>query len=141
MSAADPVAALRAFALTQANIVNLTPSGIHAGELIEDETPAMPRGALVLKSSGGVSLQADSHVEIDTRRIDAFAFGKTPYEAERLMDEFALAMKRLRIGIYGGVLVYWVKAAGGSASGREPGVEWPRAFKSFQIQYAMEVVE
>lgn len=138
--AADLEGGLRAFFQAQQPITDLAPAGIHAGELNEDETPGMPRGALLIKSSGGFDTDGDSFVETATRRIDLFAFGATPREAGMLMATAALAFKQLRRGTYGNVLIYWAKSAGGQSSGREPVVEWPRAFQSFQIKYGLAAV-
>jgi hypothetical protein len=140
MAAADLETGLRAYLLTQSAVVALAPADIHGGELHEDETPGMPQGAVVLKSSGGVDLHGGSYAEVETRRFDVFTFGRTRLEADQLMAEVALAFKRLRRGVYGGVLINSVNSAGGQSGGREPGVEWPRAWRSFQAEFALETV-
>lgn len=141
MAAADLEAGLRSYLLTQANVTAIAPGGIYSGELNEDETAQQARGAIVIKSSGGVSTNSASTVEVDTRRVDIFAFGSTPRLAGQLMAETALALKRLRRSVHAGTLLYWANSAGGQASGREPTTEWPRAFQSFQVKFALEAVE
>lgn len=141
MSAADLLTGLRTYLLAQPAVVALAPSGIHASELHEDQTPGMPAGAIVIRSSGGIDLHGSDFAEKATQRIDLFAFGATPYEADRLRAEASLALKRLRRGVFSGVLIDWVNPASGPSDGREPVVEWPRSFQSFQASYALEVVE
>ncbi|KPM23027.1 hypothetical protein AAJ72_08880 [Citromicrobium sp. RCC1885] len=137
---ADLEAGLRAYLLDYAPLSAIG-GRVFAGELPADETAAMPRGAIVLKSSGGVSLTAESENDHDTQRIDLFTFGATPREAGVLMRIAARGLRRLKRGIYGGVLIHWVNPAGGSAQGREPGTEWPRHFQSFQALHGLTQVQ
>ena len=134
---ADLEAGLRAFLLDQASITALVATRVFAGELDADETASMPRAAIVLKSSGGVSLTGESTLDHDTQRIDLFTFGATPREAGVVMRAAALALRRLQRGMYAGVAIHWVNPAGGSSQGREPGTEWPRHFQSFQALHGL----
>lgn len=138
---ADLEAGLCAYLLNQGTVTAEVAGRVFAGELPADETAAMPRGAIVLKSSGGVSLTAESENDHDTQRIDLFTFGATPREAATIMRTAALALRHLKRGIYGGVLIHWVNPAGGSAQGREPGTEWPRHFQSFQALHGLTQVQ
>lgn len=140
MSAADPEAALVAYLKADADLVALVAAYVFAGELPANITKLMPRKALVLRASGGVSLTGDSFVEHDTGRFDLFAFGETPKEASLVMRTAELAMKRLRRSVHANTLLHWAKPAGGGISGREPQTEWPRQFQSFQLFYALEAV-
>ena len=138
---ADPVSALVAYLKTDGAVA--TPIGlrIFGGELPSVEARSMPRGALIVKLSGGTSLTAGTFVEHDTQRIDLFAFGPTPFEASQLLARASLALRRLRRGVWAGTLIHWVNSAGGSNVGREPATDWPRAFQSFQVMHALEPVE
>lgn len=140
MSAADPVAALVAYLKADAGLAALLGAQVFGGELPAGEAISMPRKALVVKPSGGTSLTAGSFAEHDTGRFDLFGFGETPHEAARVADAGALAMKRLRRGVWAGTLLHWARSAGGASSGREPGTEWPRSFRSYQLFYALEEV-
>lgn len=140
MNAADPIAALAAYLKADAALTALLGARVFGGELPVGETASMPRKALVLRPSGGVSLTSGSQVEHDTVRIDLFAFGETPKEAGRVMATATLAMRRLRRSVHAGVLLHWVNSAGGASSGREPQTEWPRQFQSFQLFHSLETV-
>lgn len=140
MSAADPVAGVVAYLKADAGMAALLGTRVFGGELPADEAQFMPRKALVVKPSGGISLTAGSHAEHDTGRFDLFGFGETPHEAARVADAGALAMKRLRRSVWAGTLLHWAQSAGGASSGREPGTEWPRSFRSYQLFYALEEV-
>lgn len=131
------VAFLKADTATAAQVA----ARVFGGELPADETASMPRKAIVVKASGGVQLNADSFVETDSQRVDLFAFGKTPAEAGAVMRTAALALRRLRRGVYGGVLIHWANSASASLSGREPVVEWPRQFQSFQVMHGLVAIE
>lgn len=140
MSAADLEAGLVAYLKADVDVALLVATRVFGGELPAGQTAAMPRKAIVLRASGGVSLTGDSHVEHDSQRVDLFAFGETPHEAARVATTAALALRRLRRGVYGGVLIHWVNPASGRSSGREPQTEWPREFQSFQALHALEAI-
>lgn len=141
MSAADLVGGVVVYLKTPAVLHTLLAGRVFGGELPPAETALMPRKALVVKSSGGVSLTGGSFVEADTGRVDLFAFGETPIEAARVMREAALAMRRLRRSIHAGVLIHWANPAGGAIPGREPQTEWPREFQSFQVFHGLMSIE
>ena len=98
----------------------------------------MPRGAIVIATSGGSSLTGGSALEHDTQRIDLFAYGATPLEAEQLRGVAALAFRRARRAVWAGVLIHWVNPAGGATGARDRDAAWPRAFQSFQVLHALE---
>jgi hypothetical protein len=138
---ADLEAGLRAYFKADVATNAITSGRIFGGELHPDETEFMPRAAIVLKASGGVSLTGESFVEHDTQRVDVFAFGPTPRDAAKVMRVAALALRRLRRGVYGGVLIHWANSASGSLPGREPVTEWPRQFQSFQVMHGLVAIE
>jgi hypothetical protein len=139
--AANIEAGLVAFLKEDAATFAVTGGRIFGGELPDVETRSMPRPAIVIKASGGVSLTGESHLEHDSQRVDIFAFGATPAIAASVMRTAALALRGLRRGVYGGVLIHWANAASGSFAAREPVVEWPRQFQSFQVMHGLVSVE
>jgi len=138
---ADLEAGVVAFLKSRATLVPLVGERVFAGELPENQAAAMPRKAIVLKSSGGVSITGNSFVLQDAQRIDVFAFGETPHEAAKLMRVIALELKLLRRSVHAGVLLQSANTASGASGDREPQVEWPRMFQSFQIFHALTKVE
>lgn len=130
---ADLEGAVVAYLRTIPSVALLTAGRIFGGELHPDETEFMPRAAIVIKASGGVSLTGDSYVETDTQRIDVFAFGPTPREAARVSRAAGLALRRLTRSVHAGVRLHSASAASGSFSTREPVTDWPRHFQSFQV--------
>lgn len=135
--AADLEQGVRAYLLTDAVLSALVTDRIFAGGLPASQTKFMPRPALVIRSSGGASLNAASKVEHDTQRLDFFSFGATRRVAGMIMRTAALTMKRLDRSVHGGVLLHWAQNAGGSSQGVEPGTEWPRQFQSFQVYHGL----
>ncbi|MCX9146619.1 hypothetical protein [Erythrobacter sp. WG] len=138
---ADLEGGLVAYLKTIPAVAVLTASRIFAGELPAAETASMPRKAIVIRGSGGISLTGESRLEHDTQRVDLFAFGETPREAARVMRAAALALRRLERSVHAGCLLHWVNAASGSLSGREPETEWPRQFQSFQVMHGLLTIE
>lgn len=138
---ADLEAGLVAYLAAQATLAALVDGRIYGEQLPPDQTASMPRPAIVIKASGGVSTTGASKLEHDTQRVDVFAFGRTPHEASGVLRQAAHELRHLERGVYGGVGIYWVNRAGGLLSTREPGTEWPRASQAFQALYALKKVQ
>ncbi|MFA6219592.1 MAG: hypothetical protein WC692_07405 [Erythrobacter sp.] len=139
--AADLEGGLVAYLGSVALLAALVDIWVFGGELPARMAKDMPRKAIVVKASGGVSLTGQSYLDHDTQRVDVFAFGETPREAARVMRVAALALRELRRSVHAGCLIHWVNAASGSLAGREPVTEWPRQFQSFQVMHGLYQVE
>lgn len=137
---ADPIAALVALLQADADIAALVDQRVFGGELPAAETQFMPRGAIVLDLSGGVSIMGRSYVEADTQRFDLTAWGATPAQAALIAATAALALRRARRAVWAGTLIHWVQDAGGSQSGRDSDTQWPFSARSFQVLHALEAV-
>jgi len=137
---ADLMAALVALLKADASIAALVGARVFGGELPPAETRHMPRQAIVIQPSGGISLTAGSYAEHDTQRVDVFGYGRTPKEAAELVATAALALRRVQRGVWAGVLIHWARSAGGFSARRDPDAAWPRAFQSFQVFHALEEV-
>ncbi len=135
--AADPIAAVVAYLLADGDVAAKVVARGYGGELPPAETKLMPRAAFVVKASGGAPLTGASFAEADVQRIDIYAYGRTPNEAGQLSSLIMLKLRRLQRRVVGGVLLHWVNSAGGYTSGREPETEWPRAWRSFQVFFAL----
>lgn len=136
----DLLAALRALELADADVTNLVGTRVFSGELPAAEAQHMPRQALVLALSGGASLTGGSFVQADTQRVDLFAYGATPQEAETLRFAASAALRRTRRKAWAGVLIHWAQSAGGVTHGRDGALAWPRAFQSFQVFHSLEEI-
>lgn len=139
-SAADPIAGLVALLLADTGVTAIAAARVFGGELPEAEAKNMPRSALVVAASGGVSLTGGSYAETDTARVDLFAYGATQHQANQLLATAALVMRRIKREVSANVLLHWAQPAGGGTSGRDAALTWPRAFQSFQILHALEEV-
>lgn len=135
--AADPVGALVAAMLADSDVVAMVGTRGFGGELPPGETADMPRAAFVIRASGGVPLLGGSYVEAEAQRVDVYAYGKTAAQAAKLADLLGLKLRRIQRRIVNGTLIYWVNSAGGYSSGRDPETEWPRAWRSFQVFFAL----
>ncbi|MEO0589115.1 MAG: DUF3168 domain-containing protein [Pseudomonadota bacterium] len=134
---ADLEAGLVAYLKAQASVSALVGTRVFAGELHPNETQNMPRKALLVRLSGGVSLTGESKLRYDTQRFDLFAFGETPLEAGRTLATAGFELRALENGTWAGCRIFWVNSAGGRSQGVEPGTEWPRHFQSFQAMHGL----
>lgn len=137
----DPVGAVVAILLADADVAALVQTRGFGGELPAAQTRDMPRHAFVVKASGGTAMNGQGFAEYDTQRVDLYCFGRTPAEAARLADLCGLKLRRARRQVAAGTLVHWVQSAGGFSSGREPVTDWPRAWRSFQVCSALVKVD
>lgn len=133
---ADIIAALVTFLRADAPLTVLVGARVFGLELPVDEAKSMPRPAVVLQASGGSTLVEGSYVEHTAQRIDAFSYGETPFEAERVSRAVFDALKALQRKVSAGVLIHWCDPAGGYANIRDPGTKWPINFQSFQAFHA-----
>lgn len=138
---ADVIAALVALLKADGGVSAIVGARAYGGELPPAESRSMPRGAIVVAASGGPSLTAGSYAEHDTQRVDVFAYGRTPFEADALRRAAFEALRPVRRSVWAGVLIHWIKSAGGFSAARDPDAAWPRAFQSFQVFHALEAVE
>ena len=134
---ADPIGALVSVLLADSDIAAMAGARGFGGELPAAETKQMPRTAFVIKASGGAPLTSGSFAEAEAQRVDVYAYGATPLLASKLADLIALKLRRIERKVVAGTLIHWVKSAGGYSSGREPETDWPRAWRSFQVFFAL----
>lgn len=135
---ADIITALVALLGDDAQVTTLAGAHVYGDELPEAIIAAMPRQALVLKASGGVAFQPGASLDLETQRLDLFAYGGSPLEADALRRVAGRALIALRRQISAGVLIHWVQSAGGYLSGRDRDGQWPYAFQSFQTLFSTE---
>jgi hypothetical protein len=131
----DVIAALVAFLKADGGVAALVGTRVYGIELPAGEAAPMPEKALVLRPSGGAALVA-GYAGLSAQRIDAFAYGETPYEAARVDLAVYPALKQLRRAVAASVLVHWVTDAGGYSSFRDPATDWPAVFRSWQAFFA-----
>lgn len=140
MAEADIIKAITEVLKTDGNVAGLAETRVFGGELPGEEAAFMPRNAVVIQPSGGVSLAAGSFLNHDTQRLDLFSYGATPFEAEALRRLCRRALVNVRRRIVSGCLIHWIEPAGGFFAGRDPDAAWPRAFQSYQVFHALEEI-
>lgn len=139
---ADVISALIAILKADAGVAALAGDRIFGEELPPKEAESMPRKCVVLQPSGGVPLTG-GYLEVDTQRVDARCYGETRREASKLRMAVHLCLKQVsRVTAQtadGGVLVHWVRDAGGFLTGRDPDGDWPLAWRTYQAHYAEQL--
>ena len=114
--AADLEAGLVAWLKADVDLAALVGALVFGGEMPAREAANMPRKALVLKGSGGVSITGHSNALHDSQRVDLHGFGETPHEAARVIRTAALAMRKIDRVVSAGVLLHWANTAGGATA-------------------------
>ena len=134
----DIISALVVMLKADGGITALVGTRVFGVELPGGEAASMPRKAVVLSPSGGVSLAAGSYINHDTQRVDAFSYGETLFEADKVRRAVFDAFRVRRRGKTGTTLIHWIESAGGWVSQRDADAAWPRSFQSFQVYHALE---
>jgi hypothetical protein len=137
---ADLIGALVDVLKADGNVAAVVAARVFGGELPKDETKSMPRQAIVLKPSGGVSIAAGTFMEHDTQRVDALCYGATPLEANALGSVCRRALTSIRRRVVSGCLIHWAEPAGGVSARRDQITQWPVAFQPFQVFHALQEV-
>lgn len=131
----DPIGALVTWFTTAPG----NPAGEHVygEELPGAVLDAMPDRVLLIEGSGGVSLTGASKVDADTQRIDLKAFARTKRDANQLLAWAERRLMSIERATIAGTLIHYANRAGGFAAARDRDGQWPMAFQSFQIFYAL----
>jgi hypothetical protein len=136
----DLVGGLVALFLADPAVAGMAGIRVFGDELPAEETAAMPRQAMVVKPSGGVSLLGASKVRADTQRIDIRAYGATKREALLLLDAADDVLRGIERAVSAGVLIHWANSAGGFSTGRDRETDWPFAWRSWQVLHSLTEV-
>lgn len=134
----DPVAAAVAALASDVPTTTLAGEHLYGGELPHAVAAGMPRRAILVVPSGGISLTAGSRAEVDSQRIDLFAFGATPLEANELCQVAARRLWLIEREVFAGTLIHWINRAGGFSQARDRDGQWPQCFRSFQVFYSTQ---
>ncbi len=140
MADADLIGALVDALKADGNVAAVVGMRVFGGELPKDETKSMPRAAIALQASGGVSLAAGSFMEHDTQRVDALCYGATPLEANALSRACRRSLTSIRRQVVSGCLIHWIEGAGGISARRDQVTQWPVAFQPYQVFHALQEV-
>lgn len=140
LAEADVIGALVEALKADSIISVLTADRVFGGELPKGETRDMPRHAIVLTPSGGVSLAQGSYVQHDTQRVDLLAYAETPKEANALAASGRRVLRSIRRQIFSGCLIHWAEPAGGFSARRDGATQWPVAFQPYQVFHALQEV-
>lgn len=137
---ADVIGALVALLKVDAGVAAIAGEHTYGGELAAAVTAAMPRAALVLDFSGGISITAGSYAELDTKRVDLTAYGATRREADQLRIAAETVLRRVDRVVSAGVLIHSAQSAGGPFGGRDRNFAWPQVTQPFQVLFSMKEV-
>lgn len=131
----DPIGALVAWMSSDPD--NQAGDHIYGEELPADVVADMPARVLLIEGSGGVSMTGASKVAADTQRIDLKAYGATKRDANQLLSWAERRIMSIERATLAGTLIHYANRAGGFAAARDRDGQWPMAFQSFQIFYAL----
>lgn len=138
----DPIVAIIDILKANAAVTILVSTRVFGDEMPRAETASMPRKSIVIKSSGGgvFSTGSADYIEHSDMRFDAFCYGETPFQSNRVRREVYDVLKQLKRQVINGILVHWVNPAGGLLTLRDPDTQWPVAFNSFQGFFSERLV-
>jgi hypothetical protein len=127
----DPMKAIRAAALADADVAAQVAARVYVPELPRGDAGAMPRKCIVLTPSGGPG--NGSTAPIGDTRFDAKCYGATALEAAQVYYAFREFARELAQTRAGGALIYAVSIETGPTHTREPEVDWPMVLGVFRV--------
>ena len=130
----NPRAALISYLMSDSGVTALASTRIF-GELPGSENQYMPRACLVLTETGSGSLGpgARSYVPWGVTRMDIRAYGSTPYEASQLYHAMNVAVKQMARTVAASTVLQDAIVSAGPRSGRDPDVDWPFVWGSYEV--------
>lgn len=131
--AVDPIAALVTYLKAQSAITTLAGQRVFGGELPRNETPSMPRAAVVVSPAGG-GLLGLATLKSSDLRVDVDCYGATANQAWTLYLACYEALKALSGEVRSGVLLHWAKpSAKGNLGRASDNLDWPLTLSSWQV--------
>lgn len=149
----DELAAVRKYLADDADVAALCSTRVYADELPRDQAALMPRTAVVINDTGlgsgggALGLANNSYLPLSTSTKDLRCYGATFAEARAVWNACARALKdiglhgRVVVDLGGGARVMLYDATPAApATMREPTVEWPLSFSTFNLTAAENAV-
>ena len=130
----DPIGALVAYLKVDTAVATLASTRIYGAELpkSEIENASNPRAIVVVKQAGGGMLGL-AYQQYGDIRADVACYGSTPFNASALYGAVYDALKELRREVYASTLLHWAQSSARGTQGRDPDLDWPVVFSSWQV--------
>lgn len=125
----DVLADLRSILIADAEVNALVAGRVFVGEIPGAQAASMPRKCLVIKDAGGP--ENNGFLTLHSQRFDAFCYGETPYEANKVRRAVYSSLKSLSRRAQGASLIHSVMVSGGALFQRDPDTDWPIRVQSF----------
>jgi len=133
MAGAEPLAAVRAFLLADADLAAIVGTRVFVGELPESEIEQMPRATVQLEPGGGMG---NANQLYGDPRIDFYCYGDSPRVAWQVYRALHAALKDLQREVFAETLLHWARESAMGALGRDPEKDWPVTLNSWQVRAA-----
>jgi hypothetical protein len=131
------IAAIVAFLKAETDVKALVDTAaprVYGGELPREQTSAMPRRAVVVKSAGGgAGVESGSDADVSTYRVDVWNYGASPFDASMLRGATYPALKHLARRVIATVLLHSANRVAGPLPIRDPVTDWPIEIETFEV--------
>ena len=133
----DYMAAFQSYLQNTSEISSVVGTRIFVSEIPKSEIVNMPRACAVLGfGGGGLLTSGQSFVPVSDRRIDVRCYGRTPFEAWQVQAPIHNALKFMPRTTIGGAALLWASLDTAEQQLRDPDMEWPFIFSSWQVLVA-----
>lgn len=129
--AADPLGALRAILLADADVNAITGGRVRCLALHQDDVAAMPLTAVVLKPAGGPG--AAGYQQFGKRRVDVTCYGATLDDSWDVYLTVQPVLHQLEQVVSQAVLLHSVTEESAGASGIDPFTQWPTTYSTWLV--------
>jgi hypothetical protein len=134
MAAADPLAALIAFLLTDSDVSGLVDARVYGVEVPGDDVTrkAMPQACIVAKPAGGPGGR-EGLSEWGRSRIDLWCYGANQHEGWNVYLAAYGALKHLKRTVSADVLLHAAVCLSKGVPGIDPDTQWPVTLSSWLV--------
>jgi len=136
MATPDFIAALVSYLKADTDVYTATGGRVYGGELPDAEAINQPRGAIVLRATGGGFFSGRSFMELNDPRVDIMCYGSTPYQAGVVFNLMHPVLKQMRRNVTGNCLLHWCHPTTSPQQLRDPDAEWPMILSVWQVLYS-----
>lgn len=133
----DVLVATRQYLLAQAEISDLVDERIFVGGLPAEEAASMPRKAIVINPSGGLTFGGGSGgndlTDLIEQRMDFSFYGETAFESGKVRGAVFIVMKRLIRQVFAEVLLHRALLSGGAIWTKDFDGNWPFFLQTWSV--------
>lgn len=112
---------------------DLAEGRVYGGKLKGDQTPHMPRRAIVVRGAGGAGTLGGGYMAEVDDRVDVRCYGADAWDAHQLAGAASRRLHRARDVRTANGRIIWARRSGGISDVTETDTSWPLTLTTWQV--------